>query len=902
MCNFYFTSVLDLVISMAFRNIRRRKFRTTITIIAILVTAMLYSSIGSATTAISISSIKAYTDYVGDFDILVTGSGQNYFFNATPFLENISTLDYVHAVSPRLIFGAYAAVDNHYVRLFVIGINMSYDRDIGSFKLVRGNLTLNSNSCVILDSIATAYNLSLGMNLTLYHWSLSRSITVSNLTIAGIIEQKGKIPIDMKNVLFVSLETAQLMFHSEGLVNMIFIKLSPDIINPYDLEGSVDKIVRVGEEIQEIVGFDYQVTLTKAQILERVSDAISFQKALLDTFATTALIMAIILVVFTITMNLNERIREIGILRALGFRKINIFALFLTEALLLGGIGSVIGAFLGIFLSDYLFLTPIGFRRSILGRYMSTITFNPQDLLMSIFIGILSTIAGGLYPAFSATRIEPAEALSPAARRAREINIIEKKINPEYPIMNLIYIGASMFLIFSLFMVIIPLLSSTNIPSLVFMVLFLILIVMLVSLVLVFSGAFPVIIAGLRRILKFSNKISIILANINLLRRRKRTIIAFFMMATAVSALLLIGIMTKTQENSLTMSIKVNAGADIVIYSQEGLPLNVTENISRIDGVSSVCPVTNPIEVAAGDIVLWEKASVKLYGLSPVDYVKSSYVGEFVSNSNEAFNGLKENLTVVISSGLASKIGLSVNDYLRIDVFHKTFKLRIVGIIPTAPGFRFTRFSERASGSDILVSIDTMKNITGSNVMAYRIFVSVSDNNKLQSVVSKISDELSESYDIQIITTQDYIDRASEGIEQLNNILSTLLDFAVFIAVLGQMASIMTSIKEREWEIGVLRALGSSRGQVTSIFILESLLLTLLGYLAGFLGALIAAMELNYSNTLTSEIVVPISIPINQAINTLLIIIIPTIILAVIVSYNSTRKNIAEIIRIAEQL
>ena len=891
-----------MILSMAFRNIWRRKFRTAITIIAIMVTALLYSSIGSATTAISISSIRAYTDYVGDFDILVTGSGQNYFFNATPFLDNLSRIDGVSVVSPRLIFGAYAAVEDRYVRLLVVGINESYDSGIGSFKLVSGSLDLSDNNCLVLDFIADSNNLTVGDVLTLYHWSLLGNIEVSNLTISGIIQQRGKIPIDMKSVIFVSLETAQRMFHASDLVNMIFIKIDQSIIDPYDLDKSVDRIVSIGEKIQEVVGFDYQVTLIKAQILKSVSNAIQFQKALLDTFASTALIMAIILVVFTITMNLNERIREIGILRALGFRKTGIFMLFLTEAILLGGIGSVIGSILGVFLSEYLFLSPLGFRRSILSRYLGGISFNPQDLLVSIAIGMISTVIGGLYPAISATRIEPAEALSPAARRAKEISVIEKKINPEYPIMNLIYIGASMFFIFSLFMVIIPLLSSSNVPSLIFMVLFLLLIVMLTSLVLVFSGAFPTMIAFLRRILKFSNQIAIILANINLLRRRKRTILAFFMMATAVSALLLIGIMTNTEKNNLITTIKVNAGADIIVYSQDGLPLNITDNVSRMDGVAAVCPVTNSFTATVGDIVFWEKVSVNIYGLSPTAYPEASYVKEFTSDSVAVFNKLEENSTVVISSGLASRIGLSINDYLRVDILHKTFKLKVVGVIPTAPGFRFTRFSDRASGSDILVSINTLSNITGLNLMVYRLLISVKDGYNISSVASEISNTLSKSYDIQVITTQDYIDRASQGIEQLDNILSTLLDFAVFIAVLGQMASIVTSIKEREWEIGVLRALGSSRSQVALIFIIESILLTLLGYIAGFLGALIVALELNYSNTLTNEIVVPISIPLSQAINTLLIITIPTIILSIIVSYNSTRKDVASIIRIAEQV
>ena len=891
--------VKNLIISLAFRNIWRRKFRTTITIIAIMLTTALYSSIGTASTAIAISSIRAYTDYVGDFDILVTGTQKNAFFNASETVNIISDVEYVKVPSPRLIFGAYSLINNRIIRLIVIGINETLDSGIGYFEVIEGNLDLGENKCVVLSDVAAFGGINVGDNMTLYHLTLDNRVRISNVTVSGIVEQHGKLPIDMKAAVFVSIDTAQRFLNASGLANFVFVKLDESVIDPYDLENSVSRIVSIGEEIQKRLGFSYTVTLIKATILRSVNDAITFQKTLLGTFASTALLMAVILIVFTVTMNLHERIREIGVLRSLGMGKGKVFALFMTEALLLGLIGSIIGAIGGIFLSEYLFLEPLGIRQA-LKSHLPSLVIDPYSLVFSVLIGIVTTIIGGIYPALSATRIEPAEALSPAARRAREITSIEKKIDPERPIPELIWIGLSMFFAFSLFIVVLPLLSVYGTPASLFLALFVSLMVMLISVIVIFSGIFPSIIRGLKKALNIFNKIELSLANVNLLRRRRRTILAFFMIASAVSALLLMGFLTTTQEKSLTASIKLSSGADIVIYAREPIPINYTVNITSIEGVADVCPVTSPITVTAGDIVLWESAALHIYGLDPLGYVNSSYVSEFVSNPEQAFSKLNDNLTIIISEGVAQKLNVWTGDLIRIDFGKKTYLLKVVAVIPNAPGFTFTRFSNRVTGTDILVSITTYRNITGFPEFASKFFVKVKEGYDPVEIANNITSIVGEDYDVQVIAVQDYIDRASQGIEQLKTLLNTLLSFAIIIAVLGQMSSIVTSIREREWEIGVLRALGAGRFQVAAIFVCESIILSLLGYLAGFLGAFLIAYELTYSNNMMSEIVIPVQIPLDLSMYTFLLILVPTILLASIVAYMYTRKDVAETLKSAE--
>ncbi len=879
---------------MALRNIWRRKTRTAIAIIAVMLTVSLYVAIDTASKAIVASSLKAYTDYIGDFDILIQKKAPPIFFNASEVAEKIMSIEGVYAAAPRLIFGAITINNEKTVRYAVVGIDPELDKFIGEFEVVGGEMDLSENSCLVLEDLFDPLGAIVGGNITVIYKDSYGFIRFYSLKIAGVVRQRGKLPIDIKSVIFVSLSTAQKMMNCEGMANIAFVKLEKNVIDPGDIEGSLNRIVTIGEKIQRELGFDFIVVLIKAEVLKRVGEGIEIQKTMLNTFASTAMLMAIILIISTITMNLYERIREIGILRSLGMGPISIFELFLTEAIVIGFIGTLLGALLGIPLSEYLFLSQI---RQRLGEIEIEMFIDPRSMYIGAIIGFIVSIIGGIYPAYLATRIQPIEALNPAARRIREFEKIEKKIDPESPIMELVILGVGLFTSMTLFIVILPLISTISEIGAIFIVIFASLGAMLVSVLFIITGLFPKIIVYLKKILSRIGRAGLSLSSINLLRRRRRALLAFFMIAMSVSALLLIGFLMKTQEKSIIDSIKLSAGADIVVYAQEPLPLNLTENISRIKGVVSVCPVTNKLSVTVGDVVFWEKASINLYGIDPTAYVQSSFIKEFVKNADAYFSDLNGNLTVIISEGLAKKIGVKIGDEIRLDVMKKTVILKVVGIIPNAPGFIFTRFSNKVSGTDILVSISTYENITGQNAYAFRYFVKVDEKYNASIVANEILGEIGEEYDVQVVSIHEYIERASSSIEFLENLLNTLFSFAIIIAILGQIAVIITTIHERQWEIGVLRALGMSKLQVASMFVAESTHLALLGYLAGVLGSILVAYEIVYSNNLMSELVMSLQLPVDIIMYTFALVIIPVSLLSFLVSLRYAGKNISEIIK-----
>ena len=128
--------------------------------------------------------------------------------------------------------------------------------------------------------------------------------------------------------------------------------------------------------------------------------------------AVIALLVCGIGIVNSMIMSVTERYKEIGTIKCLGATDTSVLEIFLIEALLLGIFGGIIGSFLGwiaaigIFGSQFSFASvfPAGKVAAVMMDYL-------RYIAEGIGISILVSIAGAAYPAFYASRLNPAEAL-----------------------------------------------------------------------------------------------------------------------------------------------------------------------------------------------------------------------------------------------------------------------------------------------------------------------------------------------------------------------------------------------------------------------------------------------------------------------------------------------------------
>jgi putative ABC transport system permease protein len=105
----------------------------------------------------------------------------------------------------------------------------------------------------------------------------------------------------------------------------------------------------------------------------------------------------------TMMSSVNERSREIGILRAIGYRKSHVMQIIILEAGIISSLGGAAG-----------YLTGFGIGAAILPFLSDTgsrVAWSPMVPLVVLAVSVLVGLTAAIYPAYRATRLDPVEAL-----------------------------------------------------------------------------------------------------------------------------------------------------------------------------------------------------------------------------------------------------------------------------------------------------------------------------------------------------------------------------------------------------------------------------------------------------------------------------------------------------------
>lgn len=154
---------------------------------------------------------------------------------------------------------------------------------------------------------------------------------------------------------------------------------------------------------------------TETEDLVRLQDV---RRRALDLVMAILMALAAFGIVNTILMAAYERVREIGTLRSLGMTERGVLQLFVLEGLLMGVVGSVLGALWGSALTYYWSQHPIDFSKQIEqtgGTYsVSALVYthlSPSVVLVTVSLGVLVAMVASIYPARVASRMSPADAV-----------------------------------------------------------------------------------------------------------------------------------------------------------------------------------------------------------------------------------------------------------------------------------------------------------------------------------------------------------------------------------------------------------------------------------------------------------------------------------------------------------
>ncbi|HEB81672.1 MAG TPA: FtsX-like permease family protein [Gammaproteobacteria bacterium] len=379
---------------------RMRSFLTGLGIAVGIAAVVLLTSIGEGvhqfvlseftqfgTTLVAINPGKATT----------SGTSMGVFGTVRPLTiedsEALKRLPYARAVVPVVQGNAEVEAGNRRRRTTIYGVGSQMPE---AFSLrVRSGRFLPEDDPIAPRAFAVLGS-KLRQELFAEQNPLGKRITIggSRYRIIGVMESKGTVlGFDLDDTVFIPAARAQSLFNKDTLLEI-------DLL--YDKDAPVDKVV---EGIKSILlarhGRDDVTITTQEQMLDVLGSVLDVLTFAVAAIGGISLLVGAIGIVTIMTITVNERTNEIGVLRALGAKRSQVLGLFLGEAIVLAAIGGLSGLVLGIGIAQLLHIA------------LPALPVHTPVLyvVLAEVVAVVIGLAAGVLPARRAALLDPVEAL-----------------------------------------------------------------------------------------------------------------------------------------------------------------------------------------------------------------------------------------------------------------------------------------------------------------------------------------------------------------------------------------------------------------------------------------------------------------------------------------------------------
>lgn len=312
----------------------------------------------------------------------------------------------VQAALPRIRSAVLASTDSMNTGALTLGIDLAAEHDYLAPQdmLDQGRMPVPGASEALLGAgLAEKLGLVPGDSLTILGQTAWRSFGGLRVQVAGT-GRSGMAYLD-ESLVILPLDQAQLMADMPDAVTEILV-----LARQKEQRDSLAAMLR---QDLDLTG-DVEVTSWRQE--GSLLGLMEFARVAWSFFLVILMTMAGLIIVNTMLMSVLERTRELGMLAAMGMRRRSMVRLVLTEGLIIGLVGSIIGAGLGTALSLWVEHVGIDFSAAMEGTSfpMSPIIYvdwHWQQIVVACVLGVATGVLASLYPARRAANLAPAEAL-----------------------------------------------------------------------------------------------------------------------------------------------------------------------------------------------------------------------------------------------------------------------------------------------------------------------------------------------------------------------------------------------------------------------------------------------------------------------------------------------------------
>ena len=736
--------------------------------------------------------------------------------------------------------------------LLLYGIDPVHDNQVRDYSLVEGRFLSPdplADEVVLVKTYADQNELAIGSFV-----EFLADGQVEKLRIVGLMEKEG--PGQLNNGAFgvLPLDTAQKLFDRTAEVDQVDLVMSPDL--------SSDDLEKQRLSLASYLGEEYSVVYPASQGRRMVQMLSNYQIGL-NFLSAMALFVGAFLIYNAFSMTVVERTREFGMLRTLGMTRSQVITQVLVEAVTMGVIGSLLGLGLGLLMARGLSqLMAIMLAQEI------TQAQAPQDLIViALSVGVLVAVLAAVLPALRAGRVSPLEAL-----RVRTLAHEGWLVRFGWIVGLAVLVMAGVGLVFNPF----PDDPQFRFGSMMVFALFL-------------GGALviPVTVSTWERLARplmgaLFGRIGQ-LGSRNIQRSRLRTTLTVAALMIGVAMIVIVWVMTDSFKGDLDEWLEGYIGGDVYVTSLVPIRENVVRRIAALPGVEAVAPVRYfEVEwrLPGKD---WE--TVNFMAFDPASY---SQVTNFVfSQSNpESLESLSKGGSVFISSVIAEKYGLAPGDQLLL-------KTRL-GETPFTVAAVTVDFSNQGLVIDgSWLDMQHYFRLNGANTLLVKVTPGVSPD----QVGDEIDTRYGEQEHLMVVSNETLLGRISTLMQQAFRMFDVLALIAMLVGFLGIINTLTMNVMERTQEIGMLRAVGMTRGQVVRMVLSEAALMGLIGGLMGLAFGVILSRLFLTAMTNMSGYRITYMLPLENILAALLIALITSQVAALLPTLRAARIRILEAIQ-----
>ena len=379
---------------IAVRHILERKFQSIFSIlgVAIAVTVFIVSlTVSNGLEKNMITSLLTLSPH-----IQIKSTKGSFFNNYGDVIEKTKGINDVKAVIPQINSQSIIKFDNFAKGVLAKGMEAENVKNDLKLRIVKGNNNISElNSILIGEGLSKEMDLKVGDVLSL----VSAENKELKLTVKGIFKT-GFLDYD-SNLVIIPLRTMQILGEQGEVATEIGI-----------ITGNPQKIEEVEAQVYEKLQNDNFSVISWKTINHNLLNAVQFEKFVLIAILSLLLMIASFAVSVILNMIVREKIKDIGILKSIGYTNSHIRNIFTIEGLIIGVSGMILASILSpviLMILKKLFKIFMGnsyYYLEELPLYISV-----RELSMIYIVAFAVVFISTIYPAARAAKMKPVEAL-----------------------------------------------------------------------------------------------------------------------------------------------------------------------------------------------------------------------------------------------------------------------------------------------------------------------------------------------------------------------------------------------------------------------------------------------------------------------------------------------------------